>query len=81
MVYISREAYEQNVAETIVDSDGILWLNEKHMEQGLDHKNIRATAVKYPSGHRKNRYELLDEPKKQPNRIFIHKPLATKVRL
>ena len=51
------------------------------MEQGLDHKNIRATAVKYPSGHRKNRYELLDEPKKQPNRIFIHKPLATKVRL
>ena len=34
MVYISREAYEQNVVETIVDSDGILWLNEKHMEQG-----------------------------------------------
>ena len=23
--------------ETIEDNDGILWLNEKHMEEGLDH--------------------------------------------
>ena len=26
------------VIETIVDSDGITWLNEKHIEEGLYHK-------------------------------------------
>ena len=36
------------------------------------------TTVKYPSGHRKHRYELGDELKKQPNRIFIHKQLTNK---
>ena len=40
MVNISREKYERNGIETIVDNDGILWLNEKHIEEGLDHKNL-----------------------------------------
>ena len=35
--------------------------------------------MKYLSDHMKHRYELVDEPKKQPNRIFIDKELATKV--
>ena len=39
MFNISRETHEQNVVKTKVDSDGILWLNEKHIE-GLDHKNL-----------------------------------------
>ena len=33
MVDISRETYERNGIETIVDNDGILWLNEKHIEE------------------------------------------------
>ena len=32
MVDISRKIYEGNGAETIVDSDRILWLNEKHKD-------------------------------------------------
>ena len=57
----------------------MLWLNEKHMEEELDHKYLAVTTVKYLSGHRKHRYKPLDEPRKQPNIIFIDKELATKV--
>ena len=39
MVDKSRETYERNGVETIVDSDGILWLNKKHIEEGLNHEN------------------------------------------
>ena len=53
------------------------WM-KKDME-GLDHKNLRVTTVKYLSGHRKHRYGLVDEPKKQPKRTFICNELATKV--
>ena len=35
MVDISRETYLRNITETIVDNDGILWLNEKHIEEGF----------------------------------------------
>ena len=45
MVDISRKTYERNGVEPIVDSDGILWLNEKHIEEGLDHKKLRKTTV------------------------------------
>ena len=47
---------EKNGVETIVDSDGILWLNEKNIEQGLDHKNLRDITIKYHSDHRRHRY-------------------------
>ena len=60
--------------ETILDKDGILWLNEKHKEKDLDHKNFLATTL---SNHSKHRYELIGEPKKQGNIIFIDKKLAT----
>ena len=63
MVIISRKTYERNGVETIVDSDGILRLNEKHTGK-LDHKNLWMIAVKYFSDHRKRRYEWVDEPKK-----------------
>ena len=39
MVDISRKTYERNGLETIVDNDGILPLNEKHIEERLDHRN------------------------------------------
>ena len=79
MVDISRKTYERNDIETIVDNDGILWLNEKHIEEGLDHKNFREIIRKYHSDHRKHRYELVKEPKKQCNRIFIDEKLAVRV--
>ena len=34
MVDINRKKYERNSIETIVDDDGIMWLNEKHIEKG-----------------------------------------------
>ena len=38
MIDISREAYKRKGVETIVDSNGILRLNERHIVDGLDHK-------------------------------------------
>ena len=61
MVNISRERYERNDIETIVDNDGILWLNEEHILDGLDHKNLREITIKYHSDHRKHRCELVEE--------------------
>ena len=40
IIDISRETYERNDIETIADNDGILQLSEKHIEEGLDHKNL-----------------------------------------
>ena len=56
-----------------------MWLNEKHIEGGLDHKILREITTKYNSNHRKHRYELVEEPKKQVKRIFIEEKLAIKV--
>ena len=36
-------------------------------------------TIKYHSDHQKHRYELVEEPKKQANRIFIDKKLTMKV--
>ena len=76
MVDISRKTYERNGIKTIADNDGILWLNEKHIEEGLDHKNLQEITIKYHSDHRKHRYELVEEPKKQANRTFIDKKIS-----
>ena len=46
MVDISRKAFERNDTETIVNNDGILWLNEKHIEEGLGNKNLREITIK-----------------------------------
>ena len=37
------------------------------------------TTIKYISSQRKHRLELVDEQKKQPNRIFINNELIIKV--
>ena len=63
MVDISRETYDKNGIEIIVDHDGILWLNEKHRRK-IYQKNLREITIKYHSDHIKRRYELVDEPKK-----------------
>ena len=73
-----RKMYERNGIETIVDNDGILWLNEKYIEE-LDHKNLQEIPIKYNSDHRKHRYELVQDPKKQASRIFTGEKLAVTV--
>ena len=44
---ISKKTYDRNGIETIVDNHGILWLNEKHIEEGLDHKHLLEITTKY----------------------------------
>ena len=34
---------------------------------------------KIPSKYRKHRHELVDEPKKHPNRMFLHENLAIQI--
>ena len=79
MADISKKTYERNGIETIVDNDRILWLSEKHIEEKLYHKNLREITTKYHWDHTKNRYELVEESKKQFNRTFIDEKLAIKV--
>ena len=40
MIDISGKRYGRNGIETIVDNDGILWLNEKRIEEGLYLKKL-----------------------------------------
>ena len=40
MIDISRKTYGRNGIETIVDNDGVLWLNEKRIEEGLYLKKL-----------------------------------------
>ena len=40
MVHISRETYERNGIETIVDNDGILWLNKKTYRRRIRSENF-----------------------------------------
>ena len=63
MFFISTKRYERNDIETKIDNDWILWLNEKYIEKGLDHKNLQEIRIKYDSDHRKHRYQLAKEPK------------------
>ena len=44
---ITKEAFENNSIEVIIDSVNTLWLNEKHIEEKLGHKNLPAIANKY----------------------------------
>ena len=79
MVDISRETYERNGIETIVDNDGILWLNEKYIEEELEeHKNLREITIKYNSDHRKRRYEIVNEPKKNAIEFLLRKNWQSK---
>ena len=39
--------------------------------EGLDHKNLWVTTLKYLSNHRKHRFEIVDEKNKQTNKQTI----------
>ena len=62
---ITKETWENNGIEVIVDSVNALWLNEKHIEEQLGHNNSQVITNKI---NKKSRYELVDKPIKQPNR-------------
>ena len=78
MVNITKETYKNNGIEAIVDSMGNLWLNEKHIEEELGHKNVLAVTNKYDPVYKKHRYKLVTDPEKQPNRRFLRSDLALK---
>ena len=76
MFNITKEIPENNGIEVIVDSVNALWLNEKNVEGKLGHKNLPAISNKYNKIYKKCRYELVNKPIKQSNRIFLHINLA-----
>ena len=47
MIYIDKGAYENNSIESITDDVRTIWLNEKHIEENLGHKNLPAITNKY----------------------------------
>ena len=53
MVNINKDTYENNDIETIVDSIGKLWLNEKNIEEKLGHKNLPAFTNKCEKKYKK----------------------------
>ena len=75
------ETYERNDVETIVDSNGILPMNEKPTEQGFDYIKLQVTSIKYLSDHRKhmnqkinqnnNSTEFLYAKNQQPKYLWI----------
>ena len=71
MVDISRKTYEKIDIETTVDNDGLLWLIEEHIEEGLNHKNLREITIKHHPDHKSHRYGLVEKSKKQVNIIFM----------
>ena len=79
MFNITKEIFENNGIEVIVDSVNALWLNEKHIEEQLGHKNLQVFTNKYDKIYKKRRYELVDKPIKQPNRKFLRVDLALKI--
>ena len=67
---ITKKTCKKSGVELMV-LNGIKWLNEKHIEKGLDHTNLRALTRKYPSKYRKHRYELVDEHGKTTKQNFF----------
>ena len=47
MVNISKETYGNNSIEVITDEFGKLWLNERHVQEQLGHKNLVALTNKF----------------------------------
>ena len=78
MANITRKTYEANGIEAITNEFGKLWLNERHAEKQLGHKNLPALTNQYPKEYIKHRSEL-NKSTKQPNRKFIRIELALKV--
>ena len=59
MFNITEETLEDNDIEAIVNSVNALWLNEKNIEEKLNHKNLPDISNKYDKTYKKSRYKLL----------------------
>ena len=57
MVNNNKKTYENNDVEVVVDGIDMLWLNEKHIEEKLGHRNLPAITYKYDPVYKKYRYE------------------------
>ena len=79
MLNITKETLENNGIEVIVDSVNALWLNEKNIEEKLDHKNLPVITNKYDKIYKKLKYELVNKPIKQLNIRFLRADLALKI--
>ena len=79
MVNSTKKTLENNDIEVMVDGVDALWLNEKNIEEKLDHQNVPVVTNKYDKMQKKCRYELVDKPIKQPNRRFLHVNWALKI--
>ena len=53
MVNINKDTSKNNDIETIEDSIGKLWLNEKNIEEKLGQKNLPAITNKYDQEYKK----------------------------
>ena len=47
LVHIGKETYENNDIEVMVDGIGMLWLNEKRLEEKLGQKTLPVITNKY----------------------------------
>ena len=74
-----KETYKNNEIEVIAHGIGTLPLNANHIEENLRHKNLPIITNKCNSVYKRHRYELVDKPKKQPNRRFLRSSLVLKV--
>ena len=72
---ITKETWENNGIEVIVDSFNALWLNEKN----IGHKNLPVITNKYDKIYKRCRCKLVDKPIKQSDRRFLHINLALKI--
>ena len=79
MVNIDKETYENNNMVAILDGIGKFSLNQKHIEEKLGHKNLPVITNKYDQVYKKRRHELVNKPKRQPNKRFLRSDLALKV--
>ena len=78
MANLIRETYEANGIEVITHEFGKLWLNERHVEKQLGHKNLPALTNQYSKEYEKHRSEL-NKSTNQPKRRFIDVDLVLKV--
>ena len=76
---ITKQTWENNSIEVIVDSVNVLWLNEKNIEEQLGHKNLPTISNKYDKIYKKCSHKLVNKPIKQSNRKFLHINLALKI--
>ena len=76
MFVITKKNIWKQQHKVMADNNDTLWLNEKRVETGLDHKNVQFITKRYDPKYKKHRCEIEDEPKKQPIRNFLGEDLA-----